>query len=481
MLSRLSIRWRILIIFIVVAVIGGLVQFVIAGRQLEAATLEFYKHHLETDALLVSTTFAEPLGHFLGGEGEDGFGRMISTLQQEVGHDYLLVNGAGLVVAATLNTDYRPGDRIPSTPEFTQARSQRIGTDIRPNRAGEDTLYLAVAVQYEDNAMGYLVLTEPMQPAYADINRRYIELATSTLPVLALVIAASLWVSSTISRPVQHLRNSALQMASGSFDTRIAVHSQDEIGQLGDAFNYMSGQIESLMKTQRSFVSNAAHELRTPLMTLKLRAEALGDSALPEAERATYLAEIRQEIDHMAQLVSSLLLLARIDEGRHLPAKEGADVVSALHDIVRHWRIEAEAKGLAFSARIDNTMSELPISTNDLRLILDNLLANAIKYTPKGNVALGATQDKHRVIFEVRDTGIGFPPEQAEHLFERFYRAEEVRGRYGGNGLGLSIVKAILATYGGQISGESQGHGQGAAFTVVIDLHPTAIPHRSAA
>ena len=197
-----------------------------------------------------------------------------------------------------------------------------------------------------------------MQPAYAEVNQRYIELAGATLPVIGLVIAASLWISGTISRPVQSLRNSAMLMANGALDTRIQITSQDEVGQLAQTFNYMAGQIESLMKTQRSFVSNAAHELRTPLMMLKLRAEALAEETLPTAERELYLREIRQEIDHMAELVSSLLMLARIDEGRYQQNGVVTDTVSTLHDILRNWRIEAEKRTLKFDITMDTGLPE---------------------------------------------------------------------------------------------------------------------------
>ncbi len=468
MLNRLTIRQRILVIFIAIAFVGGTVQFLIAGRQLETATLEFYQHHLETDALLVAASFAEPLGHYLEGEDEGDIGRLLAALQQEVGHDYLILDQNYRVVGYTANTGYEQVDRVPASPELVEADTAQIGSNIRPNHAGEVALYLAVTVMYEGDALGYLVLSEPMAPAYAEVNRRYTELAIATLPVIVLVIGASLWVSSTISRPVQHLRNSALNMARGALDTRIQISSQDEIGQLGETLNYMARQLETLMKTQRSFVSNAAHELRTPLMTLKLRAEALSDETLPADQRETYLSEIRQEIDHMAELVSSLLMLARIDEGRHAQNGIVTDTVSTLHDIVRHWRIEAETKGLQFAAQIDPSLPELPMSPNDLRVVLDNLLSNAIKYTPTGTIRLSVTHQNNMFTLKVDDTGIGFMPEQGTNLFERFYRSEDVRGKFSGNGLGLSIVKAILDYYDGHIEVYSSGLGTGSTFTVSL-------------
>jgi signal transduction histidine kinase len=470
MFARMTIRQRILLIFILIALVGGIVQFLIAGRQLQLATLEFYQHHLETDALLVAATFAEPLGHYLEGEGEGSIGRTLATLQQEVGHNYLIVDHNYRVVGYTANTGYEQIDRVAETPELVKARSERIGADIRPNQFGQDTLYLAVSVIYEGTPMGYLVLSEPMQPAYAEVNQRYIELAGATLPVIVLVIAASLWVSDTISRPVQNLRNSAMLMAQGALETRIQIASQDEVGQLAQTFNYMAGQLESLMKTQRSFVSNAAHELRTPLMMLKLRAEALADETLPIAERDQYLREIRQEIDHMAELVSSLLMLARIDEGRYQQNGVVTDTVSILHDILRNWRIEAEKRTLKFDITMDAGLPDLPMSPNDLRLILDNLLANAIKYTSEGSIHVKAIHSHNCLALEVQDTGVGFTPEQGKHLFERFYRSEQVRGKFAGNGLGLSVVKAILDHYGGTVTAESRGAGQGATFSVRVPV-----------
>ncbi len=470
MFAHMTIRQRILLIFILIAFVGGLVQFLIAGRQLQLATLEFYQHHLETDALLVAATFAEPLGHYLEGEGEGGIGRTLATLQQEVGHNYLIVDRDFRVVGYTAGTGYEQIDRVAETPDLVEARSERIGADIRPNQSGQDTIYLAVSIIYEGTPLGFLILSEPMQPAYAEVNQRYIELAGATVPVIGLVIAASLWISGTISRPVQNLRNSAMLMAQGALDTRIQVSSQDEVGQLAQTFNYMASQLETLMKTQRSFVSNAAHELRTPLMMLKLRAEALTDERLSATEHDLYLHEIRQEIDHMAELVSSLLMLARIDEGRYQQNGTVTDTASTLHDILRNWRIEAEKHTLKFDVTMDTELPDLPMSPNDLRLILDNLLANAIKYTPEGSIHVNAACARKCFVLKVQDTGVGFTPEQSTHLFERFYRSEQVRGQFAGNGLGLSVVKAILDHYGGTVAADSQGANQGATFTIRVPI-----------
>jgi signal transduction histidine kinase len=318
--------------------------------------------------------------------------------------------------------------------------------------------------------LGFLVLSSLMQPANDEVMRQWLQLASATLPVIAVVIVASLWLSGTISRPVQQLRNSALKMAGGELDTRIESDAQDEVGQLAKTFNYMAEQVEGLMQTQRSFVSNAAHELRTPLMTLKLRVEALEDETLPMDDRSRYLHEIHQELDHMAELVSSLLVLARIDEGRHRQNGSITDTASTLYDIARHWRIAAVQAGLVCDPQIPIDLPDLPLTPNDLRLVLDNLLSNAIKYTDTGKICLTVEQVSGQVVMCVQDTGIGFTPEQATQLFTRFYRSEQARRDFDGNGLGLSIVQAVLQQYGASIRAESDGVGRGATFTVTVPI-----------
>ena len=335
--------------------------------------------------------------------------------------------------------------------EYTDKQLEKFGTLIQP--APESKPRTSFNAHLPKDQISMLNFTP----------RQRLKVLTKAVP---LILNMQVWVSGSISKPIQHLRNSALLMAKGHLQTRIPITSQDEIGQLAESFNYMASQIEALMKTQRSFVSNAAHELRTPLMTLKLRAEALAEENLTSTERDTYLKEIQQEVDHMARLVSSLLILARIDEGRHPPEKTTTDTVSTLHDIIRNWRIEAQAKGLTFQADIDTNLPELPMSPNDLRLVLDNLLSNAIKYTPQGRVSLKVWHQHKTFSFEISDTGHGFPAEQGPRLFERFYRSETVRAQITGYGLGLSIVKAIVDHYGGRIEATSEGTGKGAVFTV---------------
>lgn len=471
MRRQLTIRQRIVATFLLIVLGGGVLQLFIAGRQLQQATLEFYQHHLETDALMIASTLSEPLEHYLDGEGTQEMQRVLGSIQQEVAHDYLIVDRAYRVIGFSADTGYGSVDRVDALPELTAAASGNIGSDIRNGHDDKPHLYVAVPILYESHSLGYLVLSRLMRPAYDEVTRQWLELAIATLPVVLLVIVSGLWISRTISQPIQLLRNSALQMAEGALDTRINIHTHDEVGQLAQTFNYMAAQLESLVQTQRSFVSNAAHELRTPLMTLKLRAEALTDDTLPTEERNRYIEEIQDELNHMAELVSSLLVLARLDEGRHISQGVSTDTSATLQDIARHWRIRAIHSGLAYTVEVAETLPNSVMPPNDLRLVIDNLLSNAIKYTKQGQVTLSAKHIGQHIVIQVRDTGIGFNTDDHQQLFTRFYRTDLARSNFEGNGLGLSIVEAILQRYNATIRAESAGSGHGATFSVQIPVH----------
>jgi len=472
MLVHLSIRQRILLTFLFIVLISGVIQLLIAGFQLQDMTLEFYQHHLETDALLMSASLSEPFEHYLSGEGATNLNGTLNSMMREVKHEYQLLDSQYKVVGYSGSQGLGAVLNISETPELEQAKHENIGADIRPDLLGQPYMHLAVQILYEGRDIGYLVLLQPMQTAYEEIQMRWLGLATATLPIIALVIAGSMWISRSILRPIEDLNRSALRMAEGALDTRILAVSNDEVGNLARSFNYMAVKLESLIKTQRSFVSNAAHELRTPLMTLKLRAESLIEDALSPLERETYLTEIYQEVNHMAGMVSSLLVLARVDEGRQPDYNNSImlDTLSLLHDVSRHWRIAAEREGIVFRAELSSELPQVAVNPNELRLMVDNLLNNALKYTPSGSISLYAGQKKNYFCIRIEDTGIGFSIDQSKHLFERFYRADGVRGQTPGTGLGLSIVRAIAEQHGGTIHAESDGIGKGAIFTLTLPI-----------
>lgn len=222
----------------------------------------------------------------------------------------------------------------------------------------------------------------------------------------------------------------------------------------------------------RSFVANASHELRTPLTTLKLRVEALRDGALDDRVMAEkFLREMESEINHLSQLVSDLLDLSRIEATKHDLLMTEVDLERIVSEVCAAFQVRAEKSNIRLQFEASEDLSPIVAVEDQIRRLVYNLIDNAIKYTPSGGwvkvrVYPQATPDK--IILEVEDNGFGIPPNYLPHIFERFYRAEATRPRYGiarGSGLGLAIVKAIVDSHGGKITASSTV-GKGSLFRV---------------
>jgi len=219
---------------------------------------------------------------------------------------------------------------------------------------------------------------------------------------------------------------------------------------------------------RRDFIANVSHELRTPLASLKALVETLEDGAMDEPELARdFLSKAHAELDGLAQLVSELLELSRIESGQAPLHLEVVDVGSLLAGTVERMATQAERARLKLVAEVP---ADLPAATADphrVRQVLSNLIHNSIKFTPPGgSITVSARAEGGQVAIQVTDTGMGVAAGDLPRIFERFYKADRSRSK-GGTGLGLAIAKHIVQAHGGQIRAESV-EGQGSTFTFTL-------------
>jgi two-component system phosphate regulon sensor histidine kinase PhoR len=229
-----------------------------------------------------------------------------------------------------------------------------------------------------------------------------------------------------------------------------------------------------LDRVRRDFVANASHELRTPLTSIKGFVEALEDGAVADPPTARrFLGKIRVHADRMAALVADLLELSRLESGERPPRWEGVSPAALVEEVVASFADAAGRKGTALVAGGDGA-PEVVSDPERLRGILENLVENAIKYTPPGGrveVSSHAGPDG-AAVFTVSDDGPGIAAEHLPRIFERFYRVDKARSRdQGGTGLGLSIVKHLAEGMRAGVSVESEP-GRGTRFTVTVPARP---------
>jgi two-component system phosphate regulon sensor histidine kinase PhoR len=244
-------------------------------------------------------------------------------------------------------------------------------------------------------------------------------------------------------------------------------------------------ELRRLERMRQDFVANASHELKTPLASIKAYTETLLDWALhDDTVNNRFLERIDEQVERLSQLIRDLLSLARIESGQEIFEHQPLPLVPMLGACVDAHRDRAQAKALDLTYEPGGLDLDTLVLADEeaLRQIFDNLIDNAIKYTPEtGSVSVSCFADHNEVTIEVADTGIGIPRDDLPRIFERFYRVDKARSReLGGTGLGLSIVKHLIQSLGGQIDVASRV-GSGSRFTVHLPRSPLPGARNSAA
>jgi len=263
-----------------------------------------------------------------------------------------------------------------------------------------------------------------------------------------------------------------LRLAGGDLDHRIEAPGQDEIGQLGQAFNHLAAQVQAMIDEQRAFASNASHELRTPLAAVRVRSEALRGGGLDESTARQYAAEIDDEAARLGRLVEDLILLYRFDSGRVELGREVIEPARFARDTARGLEEVCQARRLTLSVDVPDDLPPIHASLGHLRVVFRNLLDNAIKYTPDGgSITWRMAVEGGALVSTVADSGQGISADDLPHIFERFFRGDKAHTRaVSGVGLGLSLVSSVVRFYGGRIALDSAGPGRGTTVRVTWPL-----------
>ena len=297
---------------------------------------------------------------------------------------------------------------------------------------------------------------------------------TAPFVIIASWFAGYFLVGRTL-QPVNHIVDEVEAISDGrSLHRRLATpYEGGELTRLTTTLNQMFGRLERSFMTLRRFTADASHELKTPLTVLRSGIErSITHPKVPRDVMAT-LEEILLEVNRMTEMVDSLLMLARADEGRAPLHLEELDFTDLLAEIAETASILAEQSSVDVSVTVPDERIVMQADHGRVRQLVMNLLTNAVKYTmPGGRVAVTSTVEAQTLILGVSDTGIGIAPGDLPHIYDRFWRADAARSRTGarpGAGLGLAISKWTAEAHGGAIDVQSRP-GKGTTFTVRLPL-----------
>jgi len=309
----------------------------------------------------------------------------------------------------------------------------------------------------------------------ADLDENFHAAVNEILVVAALAaflaaVAVSVFTARRIVGPLQAMMKASQRIAAGDYRQRVQVLGQDELGALARAFNRMAETLERTEQRRMELIGDVAHELRTPLSSIKGIMEGLVDGVLT-AEPATFLL-VQREVARLQRLIHDLEELSRAEAGQVPLAPRAvapADLVRAAADRLRP---QFEDKSVSLHVDLPTDPPQIWADPSRIIQVLLNPLGNALQYTPSGGqVTVRSWRDDQEVVVAVQDTGIGIPAEHLPHVFERFYRVDKSRSRPGGgSGIGLTIARHLVEAHGGRIWATSPGPGQGSAFSFTLPI-----------
>ena len=332
--------------------------------------------------------------------------------------------------------------------------------------------YCTAGVVYASDVIGVLLLVSPVQ----EIMQNLYQLQDQMILIFAAIALTSLicaWVCPrVITRPIAGLNRGIQKMSKGDFSARVKVRGSGEMKQLARAFNSMSEKLETRDQSRNQFVSNASHELKTPLATMKIMIESLiYQPDMDKNLRTEFMTDINNEIDRLSAIVSDLLTLVQMDSQNVKLTRENLSIAQLIKENAHRLTPIANQKGQKIVLQLQDSC-DIYADKSKLNQVIYNLMENAVKYTQASGVIRVSLQRQGRnAIFKVSDNGPGIPKENLPHIFDRFYRVDKARSREkGGTGLGLSIVHQLVLLHGGSINVESE-EGRGATFIVELPLH----------
>ncbi len=312
---------------------------------------------------------------------------------------------------------------------------------------------------------------------FANFRRAVNEaLLFATLTSFAAAVVVSVLISRRVVAPVREMVTASQRIADGNYAERVSVpgshepEEMDELANLAVSFNQMASRLDRTETLRRQLIGDVAHELRTPLSTIKGSMEGLMDGVLP-AQPATYQ-KVHREAERMQRLVRDLQELSRVEAGAYELERKPVQPVSLINSARMRLEAQFKEKGVGLEIDLPGRLPAVYVDEERIAQVLLNLLGNALQYTPTGGrVLVTAIGGSDEVVFSIHDTGVGIPTEHLPHIFTRFYRVDSSRSRAGGgSGIGLTIAKHIVEAHGGRIWAESPDVGAGSVFFFTLPV-----------
>ncbi|SMF79192.1 sensor histidine kinase [Pseudobacteriovorax antillogorgiicola] len=469
--------WRNLLSY---AIVISLTTFVVSYL-LTVRTEEFVKSDSK-DMLLEKLTLIAPILKDRNRWHPDQLAELFESAAKNTDTRITVIDSSGHVLFESEVNHINFQNHI-DRPEIAQSMNQPWGTAVRSS----DTLKLPMLFVAKKITSGddhvYLRFALPMSKLDKRLEDIRYVLGIGALVGMFVSLLIALFLAKRITRPISAITHVAEAISRGNYNARLRHLPKNELGTLGKAINRLAEAVqaniskrEKMEQIRREFSSNVSHELKTPLTSIKGYVETLieGGALDSKDDAKRFLKIIEANIERITSLVTDLLRLSTIEANQGLISLESVDWKPVISEVLMRQEINLKKKSIRFNLNAPDSISKVMGSRKAMTHILDNLLQNALNYTPEGgSITVGLTQKTSQVVLTVEDTGIGISKRDQSRIFERFYRVDSARSRDdGGTGLGLAIVKHLVIQIQGTINVQSELN-KGSIFTVTLPTPQT--------
>ena len=389
------------------------------------------------------------------------FGLTFSTISQSIDADIFIVDNTGECMYCTEGTDcVHHNNPMPSYVLAATASGEFFESGSL-NGYYDGSYYTAgVPIFSSDGssitAFCYASAHSDFVAALPITFMKIFSAAAAITIVIVIIFVASM--SYSMVRPLRQMSSAAKKFAVGDFSVRINVKSDDEIGELANAMNYMADSLSSSEGMRRSFIANVSHELKTPMTTIAGFIDGMLDGTIPPERQRHYMNIVSNEVKRLSRLVTSMLSLSRIDNGELKIHPAEFELFSTIISILSGFEMQIRERKYEITG-LENLSSVTVYADPDLMYqVIYNLIENAVKFTNEGGtIDFAIEQTRFDISVSITNTGAGIPPEDIRFVFDRFYKTDKSRSMdKKGMGLGLFIAKTIMRLHGGDIYVESR-------------------------
>ncbi len=457
----LSIRWKIVLTYMVIIVVvcGVISAFLITT--LTSYLLEQRKVDILTNANIISSVVSENFtAEFVA--------KKMPQLVREQGSRVIVVDNEATVIYDSAMDSNILGKTFLKAAVTNALRGRGQDTANYYKTSGDWMIEAGVPVIRNTQPIGaiyMLVDAGSTQDTIVHI-RNSLWVLTVLIVIVVGIFATSM--ARVLTMPVEKLTKFINNMPKDSLQ-KADITSHDEIGQLAIAFNQLIDRLAELEEKRKSFVSDASHELKTPLSIIKLISDSLMQTENPDPQFIQeFLTDMNNEIERLGRIIERLLDLTRLDSNKLSTQFVPVDLAELIDLVYKKLQPLAENKHITFTKRADEHLI-IPAERDTLTEAIYNITDNSIKYTEEGgSVSIELSRDLGNVMITVTDTGIGIPKEEIAKIFDRFYRVDKARARdTGGTGLGLAIALDAIKLHNGHIEVVSE-EDKGSKFIIVL-------------